>query len=123
MQLNASMLDKIVRVVINDKKIPWEYAYQKERKGLFRVKPAHIVSLYIYNTWGIDEFLEANSSYFVENEVLYEKPEVRIIYIGDKQNVFIFDDFQDAKRFYKELLNSLGSHINQDGQIVTGKIY
>lgn len=95
-------LDKLIKVVINDKYHARWFSYKKEKRFLwFRTRKEG------FYEWVWDEFVgvDVPKNHFMKDGVLYEKPEVVLCYQNDYTKTYYFDTYLEAQTFASNLTN------------------
>ena len=96
-------LDKLIKVVVNDIS-PAAFIYFKKEKRFFGA----LITREGFYEWPFDEFIgtETPKNYIFKNGVLYDKPEVVLVFQEGYKKRYIFDTYEEANNFAKDLTNT-----------------
>lgn len=96
-------LDKLVKVVVNDFYQSKQYTFKRAKKlfGILVRKEG-----YYDNLWNRYIGTEAPMNHIRKEEVVYEKPEVTLLFQGNFWKKNYFDSYDEAKNFARDLTNT-----------------
>jgi hypothetical protein len=87
-------LEKLIRVKVRDAEEAYWYTHKKEVKflGIILRKEG------IYNAFG-NRVKECPETHFIKDDIVYEKPRVRLTFVNDYVKEYHFDTFEEAKAY------------------------
>ena len=95
-------LDKLVKVVINDFYISRWYHFITEKRlfGIITRKEG-------FYRWPFDEYVGMNApkDHVIIGNEMFEKPEVILEYQSNHFKKYVFDTYEEAKKFANDLTN------------------